>query len=298
MLDRLERALHGSRAAAIGLAVALSAIIFVLDLITEGELAFSHFYVVPVGVLVWFAGVRTATVGAVLGAGLGLFLDLHSEATFSHAVVPYWNALTSVALYIGTIVLLVALQSALAKEKELARTDGLTGVANSRRFYETAEMELSRSARYKHPFTMVYVDVDDLKMLNDRLGHVRADEILKAIADAIDTTARDSDLVARLGGDEFAVLLPETKAEGASGFLVRLKTHLMNVLEPFGEVVTVSIGAVTFLEAPDTVDEMVKAADDLMYEVKRAGKNDIRQRTVGGALELDETAVVSERSVL
>jgi diguanylate cyclase (GGDEF)-like protein len=282
MLRRLETRLEERPVVlTIGIAALLCVAIALLDYITEAELAFSLFYVLPVALLVWFVGLPAAAIAALAGAGISLYLDLHSDALFSHAIVPYWNALTSCALFGATILLLRALKRALSEEKELARTDSLTGTANPRRFFEAAAMELSRSERYKHAFTVVYVDVDDFKALNDRFGHVRGDEILKGIAAAIAETARNSDLVARLGGDEFGVLLPETSADGAARFLVRLKSQLVDALESFGSIVTVSVGAVSFLDVPNSVEEMVAAADDLMYEVKRAGKNDVRQRVVG-----------------
>ena len=287
MLKQLERLLgESSPQATIATAVGLCAGVLFLDFLTGAELAFSLFYVIPVALLVWFVGVPAAMVAAGLGATLGLLLDLNSDATFSHPIVPYWNALATVALYLAAVVLLRVLKRALAEEKALARTDGLTEVANRRRFFEAAEMELARSFRYKHPFTIVYVDVDDFKTLNDRFGHGRGDEVLRAFAAVINETARYSDLVARLGGDEFGVLLPETEAAGAERFLTRLRDRLRN--EPWLDA-TASIGAVTFLDAPRSIEDMVAAADSLMYDVKRAGKNGVRQRIVGDSLSLDRS---------
>ena len=285
--SHLERLLADrSPSTTIALATVLGGAVLSLDFLTEAELAFSLFYVIPVALLVWFVSLSAATIAAGIGAGLGLFLDLTSDVPFSHPVVPYWNALATVALYLAAIGLLRVLKRALSEEKELARTDGLTGVANRRRFIEAAEMELARSARYKHPFTIVYVDVDDFKTLNDRFGHGRGDDVLRAFAGLIGETARFSDLVARLGGDEFGVLLPETEATGAERFLTRLRERLRN--EPWLDA-TASIGAVTFLEVPRTIEDMVAAADSLMYDVKRAGKNGMRQRIVGDSLSVDRS---------
>lgn len=286
VLLRFERAFERTTTA-VASSVVLFAFIFVLDLITNAELAFSLFYVIPIALLVWFVNVPAAAVASLIGTLLGLSLDLRSDVVPSHSIVPFWSALSSIALYVATILVLAALRSALRREQGLARTDALTGVSNHRHFREIAEMELTRSARYKHPFTVVYIDVDDFKDLNDRLGHVVGDEVLKGIASAIHETARTSDVVARLGGDEFGVLLPETENEGTARFLVRLKTHLFAILERFEFTVTVSVGAVTFMQVPASVDAMIAAADEVMYEVKRAGKNDIRQRVVGEALQLD-----------
>lgn len=288
MLRRLERRL-GDRppGVTISLATVLSAVVAVLDFVTQAELAFSLFYVVPVALLVWFVGTSAATLAAAVGAALSLYLDLHSEATFSHAVVPYWNALASAGLYVAAILLLQALKRAIAEEKELARTDPLTGAANPRKFFEIAEMEMARSRRYEHPFTVVYVDVDDFKEVNDRFGHARGDDILKRVSRRISATARHSDLVARLGGDEFGILLPETPAAGGARFSVRVKDRLVDELRILGDGVTVSVGAVTFMEPPSSVEDMIATADALMYEVKRSGKNGVRHRVATGSVSLE-----------
>lgn len=300
MLRPLERRFQrGSAWSAVGAGALLTALVFLLDLTTGAELAFSLFYVLPVAFLMWFVGAPAAILAGLAGAGLSLVLDLRSDVVFSHAIVPYWNALASVGLYLATIALLRALKRALTEEKELARTDALTGVANPRRFFEAAEMELSRSARYGHPFTVVYVDIDDFKAFNDRLGHVGGDDTLRSVAGAITETARHSDLVARLGGDEFGVLLPETPALGGERFLLRLRKSLDRRFQSERGGVTASVGAVTFVDAPDSIEEMISAADALMYEVKRAGKNGMRQRVLGGAISLELSGEeLSETSVI
>ena len=166
------------------------------------------------------------------------------------------------------------------RERALSRTDDLTGLPNRRGFYEAAAVELARSARYRRPLTVAYVDLDDFKAVNDRLGHARGDRVLVAVAHALRRASRSTDLVARLGGDEFVVLLPETGGAAAEAALLKLRTRL---LEAGGDAtrVTASIGAVSFGTPPADVETLVHEADRAMYAVKTDGKNAVRHVEVG-----------------
>lgn len=171
----------------------------------------------------------------------------------------------------------------LQREKELARTDVLTGLANRRSFYESLQMERSRTVRYGRPITLAYVDLDNFKRVNDTLGHSVGDELLVCVASLLRNTLRASDLVGRLGGDEFAVLLPETGAQAAESLLQKLALVLNDAMRARNWPVTFSIGAAAFLDNPVPVEEMIRTADELMYSVKKSGKNRISVALMGGA---------------
>ena len=295
LLRRIESALKGMSAGLVMvLGTTLAAFVAVIDNLTDTELAFSVFYLVPVALVAWASGVRWGFLMAVVSAAAGLASDLTADHELSHFLVPYWNFLVRTALYLSLVFLLSVLKEALATEQTLARTDPLTGVSNPRRFMEFAEMELTRARRYERPFTIVYLDIDDFKRINDDFGHRRGDDILCALANELERSTRESDLVARLGGDEFAVLLPETAAEGAAIFLDRLCDRLNKTS---GERVTMSVGAVTFLEPPATTTEMTAAADALMYEVKRSGKNGCRHEVQETAQPATESSSASDFSM-
>jgi diguanylate cyclase (GGDEF)-like protein len=168
------------------------------------------------------------------------------------------------------------LKQALRHEKELARTDTLTTIANRRAFFEIAGNELSRMNRYKRPFTIAYLDLDDFKLVNDQLGHEAGDDLLRRVAIAIGSTIRSSDLIARVGGDEFAILLPETNEDQARSVMVKINASLQETLKKHDPTTTYSIGVVTYVRPPSTVDDMLKKADHMMYAAKREGKNGIR----------------------
>src|SRR5262249_28670328 len=144
-------------------------------------------------------------------------------------------------------------------EQALARTDSITGAANRRAFFEMLEHELNRARRTNEPLTLVYLDLDDFKSVNDRWGHTTGDAVLRHTVATLSKHPRATDLVARLGGDEFAVFLPTPDGNGQAA-IERIQTELVATMTTHNWPVTFSIGAVTFTHAPDSVDLMLKEA--------------------------------------
>jgi diguanylate cyclase (GGDEF)-like protein len=173
------------------------------------------------------------------------------------------------------------LQDALEKEKELARLDSLTGLSNRRAFYEVLEMEQKRARRYELPLTVAYLDVDDFKKINDSSGHALGDSVLVLVAQTIKNNIRSSDTVARLGGDEFAVLLPETEAAAAETVLRKLQAMLQSKTQEQGWSISFSIGVASFLFPPESLDDIIRTADEVMYAVKTSGKNNLSVAILG-----------------
>jgi diguanylate cyclase (GGDEF)-like protein len=171
---------------------------------------------------------------------------------------------------------LSTLRRALEHERELACTDYLTGAVNSRVFYDLLQTEINRAQRYKHPFTIVYIDLDNFKTVNDEFGHATGDQVLSFVVNQTRKHLRNTDVVARLGGDEFALLLPETKQEFAKVVLSKLQCNFLAEMQQNSWPVTLSIGVLTFLATPCAAEEVVRMVDDLMYSVKRGSKNDIK----------------------
>jgi diguanylate cyclase (GGDEF)-like protein/PAS domain S-box-containing protein len=165
------------------------------------------------------------------------------------------------------------LAAALAAEKELARSDPLTGLPNRRAFYEIALAESDRARRYRHPLSLAYLDVDNFKQVNDDYGHDAGDELLVRVAEVLRRNLRNNDVVARLGGDEFAMLLPETPQSATDAVIGKLQAKLNFAAIDNDWPVNFSIGMVTFSPPPADVDEMLRAADQLMYSVKRDRKS-------------------------
>ena len=250
-----------------------------IDIVTGPEIAFSIFYVLPIAMLAWYHGWRAARV-SVFASGLAwLIADTLSGATYSIDGIQYWNAGVRTGFFFIIALILSQLRHALREEHRLARTDALTGVSNSRSFLEFATLELARQRRYDHPISIAYLDCDNFKRVNDFYGHAKGDELLRKVAMVTAQTLREVDIVARLGGDEFGILLPESDQKAAASVMKKLRNALKTVGQEYG--VTFSMGVVTYLQPAESVDAMLNAADKLMYDVKRAGKNASRFRVFG-----------------
>jgi len=253
-----------------------SALIFLIgffDYITGEEISFSVFYLVPVSLATWRTGRWIGILLCILSALVWFSTDTITGHVYSHSAIPYWNAFVRLCFFIIVSSLLVKLRSSLVHEKELSRRDSLTGLLNMRAFYDLAYIEINRSRRFKRPFTVAYMDVDNFKMVNDKFGHEIGNVLLRSIAETLKNNMRAIDLTARLGGDEFVLLLGETGKESAHIVLNKLQEQIMDVFERNRWPATLSLGAVTYNKAPDTVDDMLKKADSLMYSAKNGGKN-------------------------
>jgi diguanylate cyclase (GGDEF)-like protein len=157
---------------------------------------------------------------------------------------------------------------------DLSSSDPLTRLRNRRALQGRLEEEFARSVRYGSPLSVVLLDLDGLKQLNDRHGHRRGDEALARVAEAIRTGCRAADVAARWGGDEFAILAPNTGKDEALRLADRVRGLAADGAPPM-EAVTVSAGVATFerLRPAANPDDLVRAADAALYEAKRRGRN-------------------------
>jgi diguanylate cyclase (GGDEF)-like protein/PAS domain S-box-containing protein len=171
------------------------------------------------------------------------------------------------------------LKQVMAEREVLAMTDPLTDVANLRAFGDMAQVELERSRRYSHPLSLVFLDIDDFKRVNDEWGHTEGDRVLRSFASVLAGSVRTVDGVARLGGDEFVVMMPETGPDEALALAHRLLRALASVEAGAGRIAC-SIGVATFIAAPDSVDRMIDEADRLLRAAKSAGKNAVRSSII------------------
>ena len=158
-----------------------------------------------------------------------------------------------------------------------ARTDFLTGIPNRRHFLDLADLELARARRYGRPFSMLMLDLDLFKNINDRYGHRAGDLTLQKVVEVCGQILREVDIVGRLGGEEFGVILPETDAEQALQVAdrVRQAVAMASVVLPKGGSVgiTTSIGVATYSEADPDVDAVLNRADRALYHAKRSGRD-------------------------
>jgi diguanylate cyclase (GGDEF)-like protein len=170
------------------------------------------------------------------------------------------------------------LKDANEKLREMAFRDGLTGLYNHRYFQDLMDNELSRSQRYKKPFSLMILDLDHFKKINDEYGHPVGDIVLKDVSKAIENTIRDSDFAARYGGEEFAVVLPETELRGAAILAERLRKAIEQLeIDTNGcrVDVTVSVGVTCYHPSTAKIEksEIFTQADNALYKSKNKGRN-------------------------
>ena len=221
------------------------------------------------------------TVALAAAAGIGYVLAVVVGST-SGTLGP--EAVATVGVNLTALILLsyVAMVIARAQRRtrdaaiRLSTVDSLTGLFNRTFFFAAIDREIARSARSGRGFCLLMMDLDELKSINDRLGHFHGDRVLRGVGEVITLGVRQIDTAARYGGDEFVVLLPETDPTGAFVLAekIRLGVHSMDVTLPVGSPEpSISIGVVSYPDDGRTADELIISADGAMYASKRAGKD-------------------------
>ena len=236
------------------------------------DLHLEAFYLLPVVVVAWICGRLHGWVTAALATALWTLVDVGGFPVGIRYGLILWNSAIELAFFSGVSLLVSFVARQAHHLQELAREDSLTGVANRRAFFEALRGLVDLAMRRASAWTLVYIDVDDFKRVNDRLGHRVGDEVLRAMGGSLRAATRRTDVIARLGGDEFAVLMPETDARQAEMAVQKLQALLDSGMEKGRWPVTFSIGVTTFLSVPPSPDAALAAADAQMYEVKRGRK--------------------------
>jgi diguanylate cyclase (GGDEF)-like protein len=214
-----------------------------------------------------------ATVGYLAAVALGTVAD----------TLPM-NGLAVVIVNLTALFLLTYVATVIAREQRRARdaairlsaVDPLTGLFNRNFFFAAIEREIARCARSGRGFCLLMMDLDELKAVNDRLGHFYGDRVLRGVGDVVSAGVRRIDTAARYGGDEFVVLLPETDPTGAFVLAEKIRIGVEEMvvgLPPTGPQPSLSVGVVAFPDDGASADELMISADAAMYASKRAGKN-------------------------
>lgn len=176
-------------------------------------------------------------------------------------------------LFAGQIELSVSMTRLLESVKAQAVTDVLTGLFNRRYFNEALAKEIKKSQRSQHPFTLITLDLDHLKRINDTLGHTAGDAAIAVIGSVLKKNAREIDIPARFGGEEFALIMPDTDTEEGLIAAERIRSIIASKkIEGVGNI-SASIGVATFLRHTDKVEELFELADQAMYNAKNNGRN-------------------------
>lgn len=259
--------------------VALTLTVYWLNVSTPSTARLAVLYIIPVLLVTW-------TEGLVWGIVFGLASITLREAVVwdqMPAAAPIQWRIGNAVAYIAVVAVAMAglqkLRNSQAQLAHLVTQDALTNVLNARAFADRLGQELERNRRYPRPLALIYLDLDDFKVINDTHGHQTGDAVLRLVADAMRTSVRTADVVGRLGGDEFAVLMPETDAPLADAAAKRLVASLRDVFKGTPNV-TASIGVVACAATEASTDDLLRRADQAMYDAKKAGKDRVVQVAV------------------
>ena len=222
----------------------------------------------------------------------GVLLVMSSRNEATEAELDFLN------LFAQQIELAVTIADLFQMVREQAVTDPLTTLYNRRYFDESIEKEFTRANRQKQPFSIIGIDLDHLKQINDKYGHVYGDLAIKQISSVLKQNARSIDVPARLGGEEFNVLLPGIDSKGAMIAAERIRKAIeATPIETVGTI-TASLGVATFLEHANNVEELMELADQAMYHSKRNGRNQVTLATPISEVSWQEVALNAFNDIL
>ena len=208
------------------------------------------------------------------------------------------NELNFLELFAKQIELAITIADLFQAVKEQAVTDSMTGLFNRRYFEEFIKKEAIRAERQNQNFSIISLDLDHLKQINDVYGHNYGDIAIKAIADALKNNARSIDVAARMGGEEFNIILPGVDSSGALVAAERIRKTIEGVeLDRIGHI-TASVGVATYLEHSDDLDELLELADQAMYESKRNGRNRVTVAKPAKEISWHEVAIKTYIDIL
>lgn len=278
MIKRLRTFIHWlavlPRPFAIALAVLGYLAVSLLDKLTGTSMSLTLLYLAPISLAAWRVGQKPA-IGLAIVCGITQALLNPQDWRSTHVSfgVQLWNLVIVSAIFILVAWLVHAVQHLLEIERKLARTDFLTGTRNRMAFLNELDQEILRALRHGQSLSLIYVDLDNFKLINDRLGHREGDALLRAVGQALLQSVRGIDTVCRLGGDEFVILLPNADSDAASIVAPRIRQALLDRMKAGLWPVTFSVGVLTCPVPPGSAEELIHRADELMYRAKQSGKD-------------------------
>jgi diguanylate cyclase (GGDEF)-like protein len=247
------------------------------DLFSGDDLQLSLFYLAFIGVVGWTCGTKTAVTVAILAAGVSLVAVLLNADNSRGAAIGITNSAFRLLFFVAFAWGTSVLRATTDELRRRSDVDTLTGLLRRRAFYERVDVARIQAGRSGLPLTMVFLDLDNLKAVNDASGHDAGDDLLRECAALIVTNVREGDAAARIGGDEFALLLPATDSDAAQAVIERLREQFVD--HPSGAL-GASFGVVTWPTPPASSEEMVQRADRLMYVAKSRERGSIEVATI------------------
>lgn len=256
--------------------VLLTLLVYWVNAITPPDARLGILYIIPVLLVLWTEGLAW---GILFAVATTVLREAIAWVQMPPDTPMVWRIVTALAYLAVLAVAMAGLQTLRRSQAAMARLiilDPLTNVLNARAFADRLGQELDRNRRYPRPLALMYMDLDNFKVINDTHGHQTGDAVLRLVADAMRTSVRQADVVGRLGGDEFSVLMPETDAALADAAAKRLIAGLRNVFKGTPNV-TASIGVVSCTATDASTDDLLRRADQAMYDAKKSGKDRVVQ---------------------
>lgn len=244
--------------------------IFTLDIATGSVVRLHILYIFPIAMIsIHCSNTWLVFLGVLLSVFLqGAGLMMYEIPTIS----VFFELMVAVLSFILTIALARGLRINFLETARLAAQDALTGLPNRRSIDESVSTEIARQKRYGGFFSLVLIDLDNFKQLNDSKGHQGGDNALLVLVSVLREQTRQSDIIGRLGGDEFAVVMPNMSAVDCDALCQKLVDEIAKRMTLAGFPVTASIGYASFRQAPASSDEALQKADKALYKAKANGK--------------------------
>lgn len=268
---------------------AVVGLVTALDWFTGPAASPELFYAVLILGVVWVSGPRAGILSSAMAAVSELVVSRYGPEHVGLATQA-WNSVTHLAFYITICVIVIAQRRLFAERERLATTDPLTGALNRRAFMEILETEMDRAHRYRRAGSLLFLDLDGLKTVNDDEGHHAGDAMIVSFVEAVNLVIRSTDRLARLGGDEFAVFCPETSPSQAVRVGERICAALDRVGPESAGPARVSIGVAGIDATVTRAATLLSLADDAMYQAKRSGGHGVR--VAPGANDRDASPVL------
>lgn len=255
-----------------------------MDYVTGPDIGFSLFYLLPIAAVAWYSGGSWGVVTAITAATSWQVADIAWNGSLG---VSLWNGFTRFTIYATTAWLIhrvhadrlrmqalnTNLAGALEREAALARTDPTTRLPNPRAFREHLRSDLARFAQAHCSATMLFLDLDNFKSVNDEYGHAAGDDVLMRIAAGIQQQVRGADMAARMGGDEFVILLWHSDDDNTARQQAAIEAIVREVAADYPRAhLGVSIGVARIEDSRQDPEKIIRDADDAMYAAKAARK--------------------------
>ncbi|NNC92665.1 MAG: GGDEF domain-containing protein [Acidimicrobiia bacterium] len=268
------------RVLVVSVGLTMVAVLGVVDALSSPYVGFAVFYALTIMGVTFHAGWVAGTIVAILASGTTLTSTLLYAPDEVSPVVALWDLGNEIAVFGSLVLILHQIRLMFDKLADQSRTDLLTGALNTRGLLEAFERERSRAQRNPSPLSLAFIDLDDMKRVNDELGHAEGDAMLRILATSVLSSIRENDTFGRVGGDEFVLILPDTDEQAALKAIQRLRSVINRRTHVRSPYIAVSVGVVTFRRDPPEAADALRAADALMYVAKRAGGNRVAGRVL------------------